>query len=205
MIYQQHFDLAPATFEVRDRFVELTERRLVPGWEKHGARLIGGWCSNETWFSRITNVVAFESLAAWDAYRADDLAESELEALCERREESLLEALGPIAETRVDEAIAASATEPAGAYTFAILEVGAGQMERFKTMLAGAAANLPILASWRPIAGNPREVIDLWQGAQGASYVENSPAFDAFFGPLREIAPRERMVSLAPLPYSPLR
>ena len=78
-------------------------------------------------------------------------------------------------------------------------------MERFTEMLAGAGAGLPIVASWRPVAGNPNEVIDLWRGDVGRTpYRPANDAINAFFEPLREIAPRERMVRLHALPYSPL-
>jgi hypothetical protein len=79
-------------------------------------------------------------------------------------------------------------------------------MERFKALLGGAGDALPILASWRDLAGNPDRVIDLWRGDIGRDgYAPSNEATDAFFGPLREVAPRERMVRLHALPYSPLR
>ena len=79
-------------------------------------------------------------------------------------------------------------------------------METFTKMLGQAASGLPIVAAWRQVAGNPHQVIDLWNGDIGApGYRPNSDAMNAFFGPLREVAPRERLVSLKPLPYSPLR
>ena len=74
-------------------------------------------------------------------------------------------------------------------------------------MLEAAAAALPIVAAWTPVAGNPNQVIDVWKGALGQERYQ--PADEnmerGFFAPLREIAPRERMVNLYPLPYSPLR
>jgi len=102
--------------------------------------------------------------------------------------------------------IDAAQREPAGTHTFAILEVLPGAMERFTKMLAYAKDQLPIVASWRPVAGNPDLVIDLWTGDIGRDgYRPSDDRTNAFFGPLREIAPRERLVRLSPLPYSPLQ
>jgi hypothetical protein len=82
----------------------------------------------------------------------------------------------------------------------------AQKMDTFIAMLNAAKDMFPIIASWRAIAGNPNEVIDLWKGALGQEpYSAADDRSKAFFRPLREIAPRERLVNLYVLPYSPLR
>ena len=106
----------------------------------------------------------------------------------------------------LEESIEAAATQPAGVYTFAILEVAPGKMDSFKGLLAGAAGALPIVASWRDLGGNPMRVTDVWRGDLGKdSYAPSTDQAEAFFGPLRQVAPRERLVRMHPLPYSPLR
>ena len=73
-------------------------------------------------------------------------------------------------------------------------------------LLSGAAGDLPIAAAWRQITGPTHRIIDLWTTDTGApGYAPNTPGMDAFFGPLRQIAPREKMMRLHALPYSPLR
>jgi hypothetical protein len=214
MIYlQQDFDLDPASPVTRDRFVEIATDAIVPGWDRFGARLVGAWFHHESWYSQITHVIELPDLAAFEAIRRrarDDeawrAAAAEIEQLAPRQNEALLEPLGPIAPAALDAAIEAAQREPVGAYTFAILEVAAGAMEQFTKLLAFAKDQLPIVASWCPIAGNPNLVVDLWKGDIGRTGYQ--PADDrarAFFGPLREVAPRERLVRLLPLPYSPLR
>jgi hypothetical protein len=210
---QQDFDLHPASPKTRDRFVALATEALVPGWMRFGARLVGAWFHHESWFSQITQVIEFPDLAAFDAIRRDArndaawrVASKEIAALAPRRSETLLEPLGPIAPSALQAAIDAARTEPAGAHTFAILEVTAGAMEPFTNMLAFAKDQLPIVAAWRPIAGNPDLVIDLWKGDIGRDgYQPANEQTNAFFEPLRAVAPRERLVRLLPLPYSPLR
>jgi hypothetical protein len=79
-------------------------------------------------------------------------------------------------------------------------------MDRFSSMLGAAGAALPIIACWRDLAGNPDRIIDLWKGDTGRSgYRPSDERQNAFFEPLRQIAPRERMMRLHPLPYSPLQ
>jgi len=210
---QRDFDLHPASPATRDRFVALATDALVPAWTRFGARLVGAWFHHESWFSQITHVIEFPDLAAFDATRIamrDDAAwcaaAKEIEQLAPRRNDTLLEPLGPIAPAVLQTAIEAARTEPAGAHTFAILEVAAGAMERFTGMLAFAKDQLPIVAAWRPVAGNPDLVIDLWKGDIGRDgYQPTNDRTNAFFEPLRAIAPRERLVRLLPLPYSPLQ
>lgn len=214
MLYlKQHFDLHPASPATRDRFVEAMEKAVLPASTALGARLVGAWFCHEEWFAQVVHVTEFDDFDAFGAWRravVDDAQAAEglarLAALAPVRRDELLEPLGPIPAEKLHAAIAAAREEPVGTYTFAILEVVPGQMERFASMLGAAAGALPIVACWRDVAGNPHRVIDLWQGDTGRhGYRPTDARQDAFFGPLREIAPRERMVRLHPLPYSPLR
>jgi hypothetical protein len=72
-------------------------------------------------------------------------------------------------------------------------------------LLELGAAQLPIVASLKPLAGDSSLVIDIWRGDVQQGYAPTNPGLDAFFTPLREIAPREHVVRHFPLPYSPLR
>jgi len=210
---QESFNLHPASPATRDRFVATATDVLLPAGEPHGANLLGAWFCHEEWFSQVVHVTGFESLAAYASYREAASgdgglakAHAELAGLAPERRSELLETLGPIPEATLAAAIEASATKPAELYTFAILEVAPGRMDQFKAMLGAAGPSLPILASWRDLAGNPDRVIDLWRGDTGsAGYAPSNAQMDAFFEPLREVAPRERMMRLHALPYSSLR
>jgi len=213
VIFKQTFDLHPASPGTRDRFVEHAETTLVPGWASLGGRLKGAFFSTEEWFYQVTHVTVFADLAAFDGARRAVEQGAEFaalrtgdEALAPRRGTALLEDLGPVTAQRLDDAIAQATEKPAREYTFAILEVLPGRMGDFANLLQLGAAQLPILASWRDVVGDPHRVIDLWRGNPGqAPYAPANPALEAaFFAPLREVAPRERMMRLFPLPYSPL-
>jgi hypothetical protein len=209
MIYlAQDFDIHPATPETRDRFIEAANEQFLPAQTAAGGTLLAAWFSYSSWFYRITQVIEFPDLATYDGFRRDGAlrsAVSALSALCADTRDELLEPLGPVPTGTLDDAIAASHDNPEEVYTCAILEVNPGRMEDFTKLLAMGAPNLPILASWRPVSGNPNLVIDLWKGNLEHGYRASTPAEATFFTPLRDVAPKERLVTCYPLPYSPLK
>jgi hypothetical protein len=214
MIYlKETFDLAPASPETRDAFISFAQADLLQAYTRLGARLIGAWFSHSEWYGQVTQILEFESLAGFEASRsaaATDPAwrecERRLEEFAPRRLGQLLEPLGPIPPATLADAIRASAQEPLTVYTLALLEVAPGKMADFVATLDAVKQMFPIVASWRAVAGNANEVLDLWKGALGQEpYSPADERSKAFFRPLREMAPRERLVHLYSLPYSPLR
>ena len=214
MIYlKESFNIHPATPATRDRFVAAVEEALVPANADHGARLVGAWFAHEEWFTQIIHVTEFNDGAALERYRAATTRDgnlggshAKLASLAPERPSEVLEPLGPVPASTLHAAIEASQEKPAGIYTFAILEVNEGAMDAFTALLGGAAALLPIAAAWKSVDGNPNQIIDLWKGDTGrAGFSPSDERQDAFFEPLRKIAPRERMMRLHVMPYSPLR
>ncbi|MHC4093742.1 MAG: hypothetical protein ACYSVY_26305, partial [Planctomycetota bacterium] len=129
-----------------------------------------------------------------------------LEELAPQRRSRLLEPLGPVPPETLHEAITESQQSPLGAYFLAILEVAADNMGAFMAELEKQRTNLPIVASWRPVAFKRNQVIDLWKGpARQSSYEPASDWSKQFFRMLRPIAPHEYVVPVVTLPYSPLR
>lgn len=214
MIYAIHsYNIAPATPATRDRFIEVVDEFVSPANERHGARLVGAFFANENWFSQIIHVTEFDDLAALgrhrDAVAADEHAAegiAELSRLAPEQHVELVEPLGAVAVSAVHDAIAASADEPVGTYTFAILDVEPPKMDQFAALVEAAQRRLPIIGCWRDLSGNPNRVTDLWKGDMGrAGYRPSDDGQDSFFRPLRELAPSEKMMRLHVLPYSPLR
>ena len=214
MIYmRQIFNLHPASPRTRDAFCKVAEERFVPSLQAAGSELMAAWFSHEQWFSQLEHVLAFESLAAFEDFREElngsgGLGQSfrELAGFAFERREALVEDLGAIPTAALRRAVEACAETPAGIFSYAILEVAPGRMQDFRALLEMAGGSLPIVACWTDVAGNPDQVIDLWKGDPGgAAFAPSDDLTDAFFEPLREIAPRERLVRLRPLPYSPLR
>ena len=214
MIYlEETLNLFPPSPETLDTLVGLAREQLLGLCRQLGVRLVAAWYSDVELFCQTTQIFEFEDREALRAFRIRASRErawgeylARLEELAPERHSRLLESLGPVPPETLHEAIAQSQEAPLGAYTLAILEVAPGRMSDFVAGLTEGAKNLPIVASWRPIAGRPNEVIDLWKGALRQSGYQ--PADDRsrqFFRTLRERAPRERLVTVYTLPYSPLR
>lgn len=211
---QQDFDLQPASPRTRDAFVDLARNALVPAAERHGARLIAAFFGNQDWFFRATHFLELPSLAAFEKWRKalhTDAAASDalrqVAVLAPSRRETLLESVGAIPQAALERGIEAARQKPQGIYTAAHLKVASGRMDDFEKTLAASGAHLPILTSWRSVAGDPNLVIDLWKGDVEQGFARYAPATDAqnaFMDPLRELAPDERVVRYFPLPYSPL-
>jgi hypothetical protein len=213
MIYlEETLNLAPASPEALDNFVGFAQERLVPAWQRLGARLVLAWYSDIDWFCQVTQVLEFDDLGAFEAFRAkasQDPEWAEYEArLAEMAVEQgsrLLEPLGPVPPETLHVAIARSQESPVGAYSLAVLQVLPGRMSEFISGLEVSAEALPIVASWRAIVGKQNQVIDLWKGAlRQSGYQPADEGTRQFFRPLREIAPRETLRPVFPLPYSPL-
>ncbi|MGI9600432.1 MAG: hypothetical protein ACR2QE_00990 [Acidimicrobiales bacterium] len=209
MIYlQSTFDLEPATYATRDAFIDHTVAHRLAAIHDRGGELMASWFSNEVRFSRLTELWAFPDLAAFDEFRAvdDPVEAARLDELCPVRRQRLLEPLGPIDSAALPAAVARSAEQPHGRYSLAYLDVVPGRMSAFVDLLDAAKDRLAIIACLREVAGHPNRVLDIWEGDIGQSeFQANSPTADVFLGTLRQVAPDERIVTVTPLPYSPLR
>ncbi len=213
MIYfEEKLNIVPASPETTDSFVSFAKEKLVPCYERLGARLVAAGYSNAEVVYQVMQVWEFDDLAALGAFRArasDDetwiQCQERLEELAPERSTRLMETLGPIPPKTMVEASAQSQESPLGAYSLAILNVNPGMMPQFVAALEEMKA-LPIVASWRTIVGKHNEVTDVWKGALGQSgYQPAQEGMKQWFRDLRELAPRERLVVVYPLPYSPLR
>ncbi len=213
MIYlEETLNLAPASPETLDTFVEFAQEQLVPAYQRLGPRLVAAWYTHVELVSQATQVLEFDNLAAFEAFRtkaSQDPAwrecEARLEELAPERRSRLLEPLGPVPPETLHEAAAQSQQSPLGAYFLAVLEIAPGKMPAFIAGLEEGAKTLPIVASWRPIVGKQNEVIDLWKGSLPMSSYQPADDFTKqFFRRLREVAPREHIIPVFTLPYSPL-
>ena len=214
MIYlEETFNLAPASPETMDTFVDFAQEKLVPCCERLGARLVAAWYSDAEVFAQVMQVLEFDDLAALDAFRAEASrdegwmeCEGRIEELAPVRRSRLMEALGPIVPETLRGAAAESQKSPVGTYSLATLEVMPGKMPQFIAALEASAKALPIVASWRTIVGKQNEVTDVWKGAlRQSGYQRADEGTKQFFRWVRELAPRERLLVVYPLPYSPLR
>jgi hypothetical protein len=217
MIYlEEKLDLTPATPETMDTFIELAQKTFVPACQRLGAHLVAAWSSDVFQFCQVTQVLEFNDMEAlkffrckasqypgWGEYTAN------LEELAPERHTRLLVPFGPVSPDALHEAIAQSQQSPLGIYSLAVLEMAADKVSEFKALLVESAKSLPIIASWRPAALNPNQVIDLWKGVPssrpGGVYQQADEEMKPVFRALREQAPRESLITVYTLPYSPLQ
>ncbi len=207
------FRLEPATPAARDAFVEV-QRSLLDAQGPEDGQLIGAWFTNAEWYSEIVHLTRFADMNAFmhatarrDAAGAPvGQAAHALNQLAPTQSSELLADLGPVASEKLDAAIEASSEKPAGVYTFALLDVPLPKRAAFSDLFAAVGEGLPIIGCWSSLIGDHNTIIDLWSGdTERFGFQPTSPALDAFFTPLREIAPRERVQRMHPLPYSPLQ
>ena len=211
-ILHEALDLEHATPAGVDAVVDLTNSRLVPLCEEHGASLIGAFTCDADRYGQIQHLHRFDDLASFAAFREQSQrdaawvdSQAELDALAPRRQTTLLEPLGPIAPEKLDEAIDRSQQQHAQVYSLASLEVLPGRMDDFAKLLAASGDALPIAACLRPVFGNRQVIWDLWTIALGrAPYAPAADGMRAFFDQLRAVAPDERLVNWTALPYSKL-
>ena len=214
MIYlEETLNLVPASPETLDTFVDFAREKFVPVCQRLGCRLIIAWYNDLEWFCQVRQVLEFDDLGALQSFRAKASQDSgwgeyaaHLEEVAPDRRSRLLEPLAPIWPEILHQAAAESQETPLGTYSLAILEVAPNQWNEFVAGLSQPPANFPIISSWRPVAGSPNEVIDVWKG--GLRLTGYEPADDnmrQFFRNLRVSAPKERLIPVFALPYSQLR
>ena len=217
MIYlEQTLNITPASPDIRDEYIKIAEELLVPASKRLGARLIAAWNGNYEWVMQTTQIFEFDDIEALKKFRinaSQDKAWGEymaqLEVYSPERRTRLLEPIGAVPPEILHNAIEESQKTPLKAYSIAILEVNPGRMSEFIKGVETGYKFFPIIASWRPIAGSPNEVIDLWKGdvlfsVDRMAYKPYTPD-QAWARELRVNASKERIVPLYTLPYSPLK
>ncbi len=175
MIYlEETLNLQPATPNTLDNFIEFAQSDLIPSYHDLGTRLVAAWYSDIEMFHQVTQILEFEDLNAFGNYRASMMTDPQLQQLAGKLESfapvrryRLLEPLVPAFSSVLHKAISDSQDAPLGSYNLAILKVAATKMNDMVAGLAMVAESqaLPIIMSWRPVAGNPNEIRDVWKGS----------------------------------------
>ena len=206
-------NLTPATQERLDSFIKVAQNLLIPVCKPLGARLVVAWFSHYEWFFQVTHVFEFPDMKALKEFRIKANQDkqwgeyiAELDTFAPERRSRLLEPIGAISPDVLHKAIEESQKTALKVYSLANLGVAPNKMTEFVEFVKVLSKNAPIIASWRPIAGNPNEVNDLWKGDIGPK--DSQPVVQAmkeWFRKLRELAPKERLIQIYPLPYSELK
>ncbi|MFX1425825.1 MAG: hypothetical protein ACFFBE_05180 [Promethearchaeota archaeon] len=217
MIYlEETLNVTPASPDIRDEYIKIALELLVPACERLGARLVCAWNGHYEWVMQTIQIFEFDNIEALKNFRINASQDKEwgeylaqLEVFAPERRTRLLEPVGAVPSEVLHKAIEDSRESPLKVYSMAILEVNPGKMPDMIAGLSLGYKAMPIIASWRPIAGNPNEIIDLWKG--DALFSAEAMAYRPFtkeqqwVRDLRKNAPKERIVPLYSLPYSPLK
>jgi hypothetical protein len=216
MIYlEETLNITPARPDVRDEFIKITQDLMIPACKRLGVRLVTAWYGNYEWVMQTTHMFEFENMEALKSFRINSCQDkewgeylAELDVFSPVRRSRLIEPIGALPLERFNKAIEESQKTPLKVYTLAVLEVNPDKMTDFIAMLKALPDPVPIIACWRPISGNPNQVIDLWKGdiwwkAENMAY-QPATGDQEWVRQLREIAPKERILPIYTLPYSPL-
>lgn len=123
MIYlKEILNLAPASPETRDAFIAFAQADLLPAYPRLGARLVGAWFSHAEWYGQITQVLEFDDLSSFEAFRkkgrTDDPwleCQRRVEKFAPQRSGQLLEPFGPVSPDTLHAAIQQSRDTPLNA------------------------------------------------------------------------------------------
>ena len=217
MIYlEETLNITPASQDIRDDFIKVAQDLLVPACERLGARLVCAWNGHYEWVMQTTQIFEFDDIKALKNFRINSSQDKEwgeylaqLEVFAPERRTRLLEPIGAVPPEILHKAIEDSQKSPLKVYSMAILEVNPGKMPDMIAFISAGHKVMPIIASWRPIAGSPNQIIDLWKG--DVLFSADAMAYRPFtkeqqwVRDLRVQAPKERIVPLYTLPYSPLK
>ncbi|MBY9020578.1 MAG: NIPSNAP family protein [Candidatus Lokiarchaeota archaeon] len=199
-----------------DNYIKVAQELLIPACKRHGSRLVAAWIGNYERVFQTTQIFEFDDIEALKNFRIAASQDKEwgeytaqLEVFAPERRTRLLEPVGAVPPEVLHKAIEESQKSPLKVYSMAILEVNPGKMSNFIASVAAGYKVLPIIASWQPTTGNPNQVIDIWKGdvlfsAEAMAYRPFSKD-QQWVRQLRENAPKERIVPLYALPYSPLK
>jgi hypothetical protein len=213
MIYlEETLNLKGASPEALDDFIAFSQETMVPVCKDVGARLIAAWTSNEEWYGQVKQYFEFDDLNGLKAFRINasqnrtwGVYTAGVEEYAPVRRMRLLEPAGAVPPEVLHQAIAESQQSPNFGYGLATLEVADGKMDAFLADVAVGHKRFPIIACWRPIGGSPNEVIDVWKTPEPAkAYVPADNFRKKFMRSVRATAPKERVVRMIALPYSPL-
>ena len=210
---EEKFNILPASPETMDEFILLAEKELVPLYDQLGIRLIAAWYCHAEWYCQITQITEFDDMEALKKFRIDvnqneawGRFTAQAEQMAPERYTRLLEPLGAIPTDVLHKTIADSKTTPTGVYSMAILHASPNTIKDFITIIGESSKVMPIIASWKVKGGDPNIVIDIWRtDLLEGKYEPFNPTMKSFFDQLRILAPKERIVKICTLPYSPLK
>ena len=215
----EKLDLQVATAKNLDRFIEIESSQVLPVYEQHDAKLMASWiCSAET-LMQITNVFEFESFEAihkiYDAINDTNSYQDVFQlshSLISQMDWQLYRSCGQKFSEAFHQAIQTSQSAPLQTYTVATLELNPNKMPLLVPKQEAAIdIGMPLIAFMKSVTGRHDQIVDIWKGDlqaagyQTQAYYESIGMSEEWWTWIRDIAPKEKMVKVSVLPYSPLK
>lgn len=202
-----------------DKFIEIESHQILSIYEQCGAKLMASWvCSAET-LMQITNVFELESLESipkiHDAMNGNGSYKDVVQlsqSLISQTDWQLYRSCGQKFSDAFHKAIQASQSAPLQSYTVATLELNQNKMPLLVPKQEAAIdVGMPLIAFMKSVTGRHDQIVDIWKGDlqaagyQSQAYYERIGMTEEWWNWIRDIAPKEKMVKVSVLPYSPLK
>ena len=215
----EKLNLQIATAKNLDRFIGIESKQILSVYEQCDAKLMASWiCSAET-LMQITNIFELKSFeSALKIYNALNDAGPFQDAvqlsnsLISETNWQLYRSCGQKFSEAFHQAIQASQSTPLKTYTIATLELSRNKMPLFLPKQEAAIdIGMPLVAFMKSVTGRHDQIIDIWKGDlqavgyQTQAYYERIGMSEAWWDWMRDVAPKEKMVKVSVLPYSPLQ
>lgn len=215
----EKLNLQIATAKNLDRFIEIESHQVLSVYEQCDAKLMASWiCSAET-LMQITNVFEIESLESvlkiYDAVNDNNSYKDVVQlshSLISQTNWQLYRSCGHKFSEAFHQAIQESQSAPLQSYTVATLELNQNKMPLLLPKQEAAIdIGMPLIAFMKSVTGKHDQIIDIWKGDlqaagyQTQAYYESIGMSEEWWDWIRDIAPKEKMVKVSVLPYSPLK
>lgn len=215
----EKLNLQLATAKNLDRYIEIESNQILSVYEQCEAKLMASWiCSAET-LMQITNIFelrSFEStLKIYNALNDDGSFQDAVQlsnSLISETNWQLYNSCGQKFSEAFHQAIQASKSAPLKTYTVAMLEMSRNKMPLLLPKQDAAIdIGMPLIAFMKSVTGRHDQIIDIWKGDlqeagyQNQTYYNSIGMTEEWWNWIRDIAPKEKMVRVSVLPYSPLQ
>ena len=215
LIEKQHLKVASA--KNLDRFVE--SNQMVSVYEACDAKLMASWICNAETLMQITNVFELASLESaikiYNAFDIDSPFKEEVQlsnTLISERFWQLFRSCGEKFTEAFHGAIQASQLSPLNSYTIATLHMRQNKLHSLlPKQKAAIDIGMPLIAFMKSVTGRHDQIIDIWKGDLQAAGYQTQEYYDSigmtedWWDWIRDVAPKEKMVRVSMLPYSPLQ
>jgi len=215
----EKLSLQVATPKNLDRFIEIESHQILPIYEQCSASLMASWISSAETLMQITNIFELAALDAtvkiYDAINDNSThkdARQLTRSLISETDWQLFHSCGQKFTEAFRQAVRSSHSAPLQSYTIATLELNRNKMPLLlPTQEVAIDMGMPLIAFMKSVTGKHDQIIDIWKGDlqaagyQPQAYYESIGMSEEWWDWIRDVGPKEKMIKVSVLPYSPLK